>query len=511
MATKVKRRAKPGPKLDRLAGARRVFLSDPRPPVQTAILVAVLIVTLFLCTWNNTFALGYHPDEVKKTRYIRDYTQDFQHPLLILQLGRLANAVFQLTDLSQIVVMARTLSAVYATVATAILYLLLRDLLAWRYRILATLAFGTSPIVVVHAHYLKEDLLLTCMVLLSLPCLFRFLQEPDRRNSLLLGVTMGLALSTHYKALLLLPFAFGAIAVSRFRGSALRYTRLGLTLLLALVVFLVINYPLVTQGTIFRQGLGHSVTNVVEGQRIPIEPLEYFFTFHLWFSIVPGLTGVMTVVALASILYFLTRWRTLPDSDRVLLLLLLVFHVAIESSKFKPPPDFMRYVLPEVPVLIYFAFKGLQALEGQRRLSPAPWFAGGLAVLVIVIPLQTSLRLDYHMQPDTRDRAIATIVAEPRLTIFEQYAAPSFGIESLAQLDIDELRRRGVTYLVASSFEYDRFFHAATLRNHPAWVRDWVAAYQRFFRYPYVEVRPEYRSFGFNNPTIRIIDIRKPQ
>ena len=38
-------------------------------------------------------------------------------------------------------------------------------------------------------------------------------------------------------------------------------------------------------------------------------------------------------------------------------------------------------------------------------------------------------------------------------------------------------------------------------------LRPYYEGYRRLFRYSYFEIRPEYRSFAFSNPVIRIVDL----
>ena len=68
--------------------------------------------------------------------------------------------------------------------------------------------------------------------------------------------------------------------------------------------------------------------------------------------------------------------------------------------------------------------------------------------------------------------------------------------------------RLGVNYVLASSFMYDGFFLGSRLPGQDPEVYRIHERYVELFKRPYVEIRPAYRSFGFNDPVIRIIDIR---
>ena len=82
--------------------------------------------------------------------------------------------------------------------------------------------------------------------------------------------------------------------------------------------------------------------------------------------------------------------------------------------------------------------------------------------------------------------------------------------QDLLTLDLDRARQDGIKYVVVSSFTYDRFFRGSELPNQDDWIYQAHARYVELFRYPFVEFLPAYRSIGFTNPVIRIVDIGTP-
>jgi 4-amino-4-deoxy-L-arabinose transferase-like glycosyltransferase len=470
-------------------------------------LAAVLILSASLYLWNNNFPIGYHGDEGKKIRFALTNTQDFQHPLLLLQAIRAVNGFLNL-DPPGVALLGRTLSAIYAVLLVAFFYLVVRELLPFPYDLLAALALGTSPILVVHAHYIKEDVLLTMLCVLSLFGLFRFLRQSSRANAVLLGLFTGLALSAHYKALLLVGlYAVVPVIARDYSGKVLR--RLLLAAAVAAGVFVVVNYPLISEFGTFEQGFSREVRHASRGHVLRIYPLEHWFGFHLIYSIIPGMTATATLVALGSLAYFLIR-RLLSLQEKILVLYLLLFHAVIEISPLKPAPGFIRYVLPEIPVLIYFAFKGLHALETAAPFRGAKVVARALVAVAIVVPLQSAVRLDYYFNRDTREQAGRYIAEQRQRAVFEWYGGARAQVMSVAEIDVEAARQKGVAFLVASSFQYDRYFYGATLKDQPPDVYRLAAAYEKLFSYPYVEFAPAYQSFAFSNPTVRVVDIRKP-
>lgn len=471
-------------------------------------LSGVLLLSASLYLWNINFPYGYHYDELKKVPFVVTNTQDFRHPLLLLQVARAVNGFLHLDRPEHIVLLGRMLTATYALLLVVFFYMLVRRLLPFPYDILATLALATSPILVVHAHYFKEDVLLTWLCLLWLLVLFRFIEQPGRLNGVLLGIATGLAVSAHYKALLLLVLSAALLGIVRGLRPGF-HRRLLLAAPVALVTFLIINYPLIPQFGQFQQGLMGSFEEVTDGHSLRIYPIPHWFSFHLINSLVPGMTGVATLVALGSLAYFIIR-RRLSWQEKILVLYLLLFHAVIELSPSKPPPGFIRYVLPEVPILIYFAFKGLRALD-HASFRGATVIARALVVVAVIVPLQSAVRLDYHLNRDTRERVRAYIAEQAQPTIFERYAAAEMDVISATEVDLEAARQRGVAFLVASSFQYERYLYGSTLTNQDPDVYRLSCAYQKLFSYPYVEFTPAYRSFAFSNPTIRAIDIRAPQ
>ncbi len=480
------------------------------PTGRALALGGILVLSLGLNLWNNGFPLGYHRDEPKKVRFILQGEQDFHHPLLMLQEARVANRVLGLEGKQAVVVLGRSLSALNATLAVLVLFLLARRRLRSPYALWTALAAAVSPILVVHAHYLKEDVLLTLFCVLTLFALFRYLERPAWRSAMLLGLCAGLGVASHFKASLLFPVMAAAPLLGRFPERRRIYLGLLAAGAVSAAVFLLVNYPILLdlRRSGILAGLTHDLNLLGEGKDVRIDPIPQFFAFHLRQSLVPGMTLAAAAIGLAGAAAALVRWRTIEAPERILLVYLAVFYASIEITPFKPYPDFMRYVMPLVPVLAYF---GVRLIESLRRAAPTS--AGRLAsavlmALLIVPPLQAALRLDYHLVRDTRAEAQRRAPALGGTVLFGNYASID-GRRKLAEDSLDSLRAQGVTHLAVSSFDYDRYLFAAKLANQGASTYRRAGAYEAMFRLPTIEIRPAYRSFGFSNPVIRIVDIRR--
>ena len=174
-------------------------------PAAWWVLAPILAVSACLNLANLDFPFAFHADEPIKVDFIQHWTQNFNHPLLMLQLVRGANMALGLTERQEIAVLGRALIALCATTTVFLSYLLARRSMSARNAAVVAAAAAVAPTLVVHAHYLKEDTILTTCLMASILCFFFFVERPTLRSALALGVATGLAFSAHYKAILLVP------------------------------------------------------------------------------------------------------------------------------------------------------------------------------------------------------------------------------------------------------------------------------------------------------------------
>jgi hypothetical protein len=62
--------------------------------------------------------------------------------------------------------------------------------------------------------------------------------------------------------------------------------------------------------------------------------------------------------------------------------------------------------------------------------------------------------------------------------------------------------------VAVSSFVYQRFAVGAALDAQAPAVHAAHRRFEELFALPYTEFAPDYRSFAFSNPVVRIIDLR---
>lgn len=478
--------------------------------------VAGLLFALYLT--NNDFDTGYHMDEPKKVRFIKGDYQDYHHPLLLLQSSRLAISIANLftpgDETVNVLRMGRSVSALYALLAWFFSYLLFARLMSKWEALLVSVVAAVTPIMVVHAHYLKEDTFLVAGVYAALWAYVAALESGKLKYWLILGVTLGFAFSSHYKSSMLIPI-LGLLPVIKHHTIKLDvYKKLTASMLLSGVVFCGINYPIFYEFDTFIEGMKHEQQQSVSGHDIFIPFQVYWFSFHFLKSIVPGVSLFLAVPGLIGLIFFTSmsikkgHWKT-----TVLVLTVLIFYTVVELSPKKPYPDFIRYVMPLMPAYIALAYLFIRYV-GQRLLDRQPFAIAAVCLGVLgLYPLYDSVMLTYYLNKDTRGKILDVMADKaPRETImYEGYAHPTMGdMWSINDINLQRAPKRGIQYAVVSSFSYDRYLDIVKYRDLQA---DWVVSTMNkylisFEKLPYEEIKPAYKSFAFSNPTIRIIDLR---
>ncbi len=463
-----------------------------------------MAIALFLNIWNNDFPPYYHADEELKASFVRGAKQDFRQPLLLLELTRVAAQSMGAKTNEEILRIGRSISALAGACLVGLLFWFAVRVHSPAVGGLAAAAAAGSPLLVVHAHYMKEDLLGALLMLAASMLFMAFLRRQSWLRLAACAALTGLACATQYRALLLLGlFALAPL----FMRSCLRqrrsvYFRLPVLAVIAALVFCAVNWRIFSQWEVFRAGIDYEWTHLQRGHDIKI-PFSVFPWFHLRKSIVPGLTPFMAVFALSGVVWAMTQWRRLKDGERFMLVYAVVFYAACELTPLKPFPDYMRYMITIVPALLYFAVKGVREwgdrLPGLRQV----FWAGMLVALAV--SLRESVLLDYYLARDTR-AVFSDWLAQQKDRVFcETYTAAHRSMKALVAVNLDDRRREGFRYAAASSFMYERFFFAEKNARPSSYVKNGAQFYRKLFQRPFIEIRPAFKSFAFSNPTIRII------
>jgi len=469
----------------------------------------VFVCALSLFCFHNGFRLGLHPDELNKIAAILQDRSYYMHPLFMTEAARFAIWSLGVSDPQIAIQVGRILSALMGAVAVAALFLLLLRRAGLFAALVVSLAALAAPLLAVHAHYLKEDVWLLPFCVFTAITFGRLAERPRPALVILLGIWVGLAVSSKAIGVFLMP----VLLVAAFLQAATIRSRLLKSVLQATAIAVVV-VPLVNLRMLFDYDralaeLTGEIRHSTMGHWDSVAfPLGYHLTHSLWMGFGP----VLLVLGLVGLVLTFLRWPSSGPVDRMMAVYALVYYAAIETSPLKPWPDVARYALPLIVPLAYFAGCTIEAsgrwfvrLSHPRLASEAATVAIALALLPTAV---TGVRLVRELEADTRLVAEKMLTGKASQLVTESYGT-SIGFQVLAiGMLTPQMIGPNIQYLVASSFLYDRFAIAASVGGtQNANAAGVWAEYQSIFKLPHCEIRPRFMSYGFSNPTIRIIDL----
>ena len=475
--------------------------------VAMAMLFCISLFSFVLNSVNNDFPLHYHADELNKVKFVLENRSNYNHPLFMLEVNRTANWFAGYVDKQDAVELGRTISAFFGTLIVIFSYLFSAQTIGKNKALLVALGVAVSPLLVVHAHYLKEDIIFVSFCTASLAAFFIFINKAGRSTTILLGITMGLTFSSKYAGLILIPIFLLSPVICVLPERSNIYKRLGAALSVAAGLFLIVNMDIFFNINAFKNGLAFETRHVILGHHIRFSPVDTLFTFHLFNSIVPGITWILVIPALCNGFIVILNWRTTRWEERVLLLFTVMYYLTIEITPMKAFPDFMRYAAPLVPVMVYFAFQAIAMMCRYLFTHRSEMLCGLIFTCCLVCPAYDSIQLVYHLTRDTRAQ-LENFLKKNQTKIFaEHYTMKNNDIFMLvnARGSMNRLIPQDTHYLIAGSFIYDRYLMGAEY-DQSTKVQERANFYQTLFEYPYIEFRPAYKSYGFSNPTIRLVD-----
>ena len=176
-----------------------------------ATLCALLLVFVAAIWTTIDFPLGTLGDEWAKIDAVRTGNNRYYHPLLMIEVTQFANLFAGARDLQSIVEVGRACAALAGGLLVFTTYWLARLVLPELGALAATFATAATPIVTVHARFMKEDIFLAAFLILGLAALIKLLQDPTPLRTLFVGAYAGLAAGAKYIGTLFLPFALAAI------------------------------------------------------------------------------------------------------------------------------------------------------------------------------------------------------------------------------------------------------------------------------------------------------------
>jgi hypothetical protein len=475
------------------------------------VLLCVLLAGSFgLYRWNADFPLGLHPDEKRKARSARDAVPEFFHPHALYHATRLGGALRDARSLQDYAEAGRAASAVFATGLVLASFALFRRRHPPAVAGAAAAVVAAAPIVAVHAHYLKEDACFAFASTTAIAALLAFHRRPTRARCVALGLATGAALAAKYTGVAL--FAVYALVplvapVGSWRAWARSMAAVGA---IAAAVFAIGNAAAFAEPAAFAAGVRSEALHAWRGHDVPISAASQRFLFHLRHSTVPGLTPIAAAVAWLGVAATALR-RPVAGEDRILLGALAVLYAAIELPPIKPFPDFQRYALPLVPLLVHFAARACTALA-TRTCAPVA-VATALLLALGAAEAHRSWQLVSALDDDTRFAAADRMQGLAGPVVVDDYAVawrsrdhPPVVAKPLLERDPGELA--AARWAITSSFRYDRYLFGESLPGAGEDTRRAARFYRALFACPFEELRPAHGSFAFANPTIRIVDLR---
>ncbi|MCD6384705.1 hypothetical protein J7M23_02905, partial [Candidatus Sumerlaeota bacterium] len=341
----------------------------------------------------------------------------------------------------------------------------------------------------------------------------RFIREKKIYLAVMSGIFTGFATSTKYFGLsLLLIFLLSLIIIWGVKVWQKRTVIVfGLFILSSIAGFLAFTPYSIVDFHKFQRGFCYDVRHTRRGhERQPIYPWRYAWSFHIQKSIIPGTSLPLFLLSIAGMIVALRRNG---NETKLLAIYFVILYLLIESSPLKPPPNYERYALPLLPVLMLFAGYMIVYLYAHSSRMPIKYGLIFLFVLIAYFPLKQTIQMDLAMNPDTREKAAYWIVQNIPLDskIFlvgrDSYLPDVPGLGRSAKRGSEKCKwflepgfLDQFDYIVVSGFLYQRHFELYRRKKEPYYFYSYL-----FNNWKLIKefTQPRY-SMGFNNPTIRI-------
>jgi hypothetical protein len=240
--------------------------AGPRWPL-LVLCVLVFSASLVAFTRNNSFPFYYHPSEPTKAGQLMEHEYNYLHPLLMLTSTQVSRKVLGVPDEHQAVVqVGRWVSAVYGSLAVALLLWIAGRLAGLAGGLCAAPFLALTPRLGELAHFMKEDPTLAMGVAAFLAALVSYGHRRTTGRLAFLALTTALACSAKYVGAVVLLVGLPAALLPRGEG---RLASPGPRALIFLGVFLPLlaglNYQVFRALPDLVAGVSHEVSHVTTG------------------------------------------------------------------------------------------------------------------------------------------------------------------------------------------------------------------------------------------------------
>lgn len=495
-----------------------------------ALILAIVALGAFLRFYGIDFGLPahFHPDEVPKVnaimRMVEQNTwnpQYFLHPSLLLYSTYGMNSLLHLLGFEgafrdTAYLAGRLVSATAGTLSIALTYAIGRRLLSRNAGLLAAAFLAVFPLHVTCSRYLKEDALLTFVVLSCVLATVVAVQSGKRWMLLLAGLLAGATAGTKYSGILLaiVPASAPWLA-SRSWKPDLRWLPWSLAAVcIAPLGFLATTPYALIDSPKFLKDFAAESRHMQTGHTNTIDPWSQLWMYHFYRSILPGMTPVLAIASAMGLGFLVRRAKI---EGLFIVSVALLFYLPAEFVKAKPAPQPERYIVPCLPflALALAAFAG--AIGRSLRIRHGALLC---SLALLAAPFSRTISLAADLKDDTREQmavwmrqhipAGATVLMDWK-PYCPQLEGAAFKVEHIErariipELDPLVLRNSGADYLVLSSLFYARYFNQPesnpTLRQR---IRD---------VFQMVPIVAQYRApsgvYGFHNPVLTLFSLRK--
>jgi hydrogenase-4 membrane subunit HyfE len=471
---------------------------------------------------------NFHPDEVPKVNAIMRMVdqntwnpQYFLHPSLLLYCTYFMNCLLQFIGVDGTVretafLAGRIVSAIAGTLSIAMTYAIGRRLFSRSVGLSAAVLLAVLPLHVTCSRYLKEDALLTCVVLSCVLTTLIAVQTNRRWLLLVAGLLAGVTAGTKYSGILMaiVPGSAPWLA-SRSWKPDLRWLPWALIAMAIAPLGFVATTPFsILDSKEFLKDFRAESNHMQNGHTNTIDAWSQLWMYHFWRSILPGMTTVTAVASVIGLGFLVRRPRI---EGLFVVSLVLLFYLPSEFVKAKPAPQPERYIMPCLPFLAIAL--GELAQNIGRYMSPR--YGASLLTFMFLVPaLFRTTVLASELKSDTRQelREWMRQNIPPGSKVFmdwkpycPRFADGEFNIEYiprakiLVKLDIGDLKASGYDYLILSSFFYDRYFKQPesepVLRQRLREVFDRVPVVTQFSK--------KGGAYGFHNPVLTLFSLKK--
>ena len=477
--------------------------------------LALFAATLALNLRHRDFAWYYHSDEGSKIEQVVSGKWNFNHPMLLLRVSKIARDLSgSPRDPQSVVEIGRAVSATFTALAVVAFSLFAFQWRGW----LAALSAG-GALMLHHqlfelSHYMKEDTALLFGLALALLALGLFETKPSLANACAMGAACALAISGKY---------IGAVVLLATGPTLLKapgkYRRVAFAAGLV-AVLLIVNWPLLSDFTTFQSAFARETTFVVEGQKGSTRSIPHAQYWNVFIDNTTPAIWLLLALFLAArwggwTAITLTRWHAVA----------FPFFYALMLS-FSPKEN-DRYFLPATAM---FTVLAALAVPDVARLFPRKWAAPLAAIVLVLSQLPSWLRYERALQTDDsrdlqawcRDQlpADAVIAKDSRIWLPDPKKPDGVAADAIPQKVIaskfaadlgtnEQLRAQGITHVAVSESDYGRFFRKSLRpkKGEEAEFARRKTFYERLFREGKMVFERERGTVLYLHPGIRVYQI----